>query len=63
MRSAAEAADLLYTFAAQARGEMEKPQVMPGPTGEQNELSLHPRGVFVCVASAGSDGTAHLSAK
>ena len=35
-----------------------EPQVMPGPTGEQNEFSLHPRGVFVCVASPGATRSA-----
>src|ERR1700739_3740949 len=26
------------------------PEVMPGPTGERNTLSLHGRGVFVCIS-------------
>jgi RHH-type proline utilization regulon transcriptional repressor/proline dehydrogenase/delta 1-pyrroline-5-carboxylate dehydrogenase len=29
---------------------MASPQLLPGPTGESNELSLHGRGVFVCIS-------------
>ena len=56
----AEAAEFLYSFAEQARREMGAPEVMPGPTGEQDELSLHPRGVFVCVAPPGATRSASL---
>ena len=56
----AEAAAFLYCFAEQARLEMAEPEVMPGPTGEQDELSLHPRGVFVCVAPPGATRGASL---
>jgi RHH-type proline utilization regulon transcriptional repressor/proline dehydrogenase/delta 1-pyrroline-5-carboxylate dehydrogenase len=56
----AEAAEFLYSFAGQARLEMAEPEVMPGPTGERDELSLHPRGVFVCVTSPGATRSASL---
>ena len=29
---------------------MAKPQILPGPTGERNELSLHPRGPVLCLS-------------
>jgi RHH-type transcriptional regulator, proline utilization regulon repressor / proline dehydrogenase / delta 1-pyrroline-5-carboxylate dehydrogenase len=45
-----EAVDFLRYYAAMARSEFENPTVMPGPTGERNELSLHGRGVFACIA-------------
>jgi len=45
-----EAADLLRYYAAQAREKFEHPIALPGPTGESNELSLHGRGPFFCVA-------------
>ncbi|MFT4852772.1 MAG: RHH-type proline utilization regulon transcriptional repressor/proline dehydrogenase [Cyclobacteriaceae bacterium] len=45
-----EAVDFSRYYAAQARNSFEDPQVMPGPTGESNELSLHGRGVFVCIS-------------
>src|SRR6185312_13010814 len=26
------------------------PQLLPGPTGEMNQLSLHPRGIIACIS-------------
>ncbi len=45
-----EAVDFLRYYAERARADFEKPVAMPGPTGERNELSLHGRGVFACIA-------------
>ncbi|RPH94803.1 MAG: bifunctional proline dehydrogenase/L-glutamate gamma-semialdehyde dehydrogenase PutA [Lysobacterales bacterium] len=45
-----EAVDFLRYYALQARKHFDAPMVMPGPTGESNELSLHGRGVFVCIS-------------
>jgi RHH-type proline utilization regulon transcriptional repressor/proline dehydrogenase/delta 1-pyrroline-5-carboxylate dehydrogenase len=45
-----EAADFCRYYAGCARNLMASPQPLPGPTGESNELSLHGRGVFVCIS-------------
>ncbi|MBS0556219.1 MAG: bifunctional proline dehydrogenase/L-glutamate gamma-semialdehyde dehydrogenase PutA [Proteobacteria bacterium] len=45
-----EAADMCRYYAAMARKLMGKPDALTGPTGESNELSLHGRGVFVCIS-------------
>ena len=45
-----EAVDFLRYYAARARAEFRGPVQLPGPTGEQNELSLHGRGVFACIS-------------
>ena len=45
-----EAVDFCRYYAAQARTDFAAPKVLPGPTGERNELSLHGRGVFVCIS-------------
>ncbi|BDM65577.1 bifunctional protein PutA [Shewanella sp. NFH-SH190041] len=45
-----EAVDFCRYYANHATSLMARPQVMPGPTGERNELSLHGRGVFVCIS-------------
>jgi RHH-type proline utilization regulon transcriptional repressor/proline dehydrogenase/delta 1-pyrroline-5-carboxylate dehydrogenase len=45
-----EAVDFCRYYAARGRELFAAPQVMPGPTGERNTLSLHSRGVFVCVS-------------
>ena len=45
-----EAVDFLRFYAQQARAEFEAPVVLPGPTGERNEMSLHGRGVLDCIA-------------
>jgi RHH-type proline utilization regulon transcriptional repressor/proline dehydrogenase/delta 1-pyrroline-5-carboxylate dehydrogenase len=44
-----EAIDYCRYYAAQARKTL-VPQMMPGPTGESNELRYRGRGVFVCIA-------------
>jgi RHH-type proline utilization regulon transcriptional repressor/proline dehydrogenase/delta 1-pyrroline-5-carboxylate dehydrogenase len=38
-------------YADQARQKCQAALVLPGPTGETNELSLHGRGVFFCAVS------------
>ena len=45
-----EAVDFLRYYAVQARSEFEGAVVLPGPTGERNEISLHGRGVFACIS-------------
>ncbi|MFL6575800.1 MAG: bifunctional proline dehydrogenase/L-glutamate gamma-semialdehyde dehydrogenase PutA, partial [Povalibacter sp.] len=45
-----EAVDFLRYYAVRARAEFDTPLVLPGPTGESNELMLHGRGVFVCIS-------------
>lgn len=45
-----EAADFCRYYAARAREQFGQPQILVGPTGEHNELSLHGRGVFVCIS-------------
>jgi RHH-type proline utilization regulon transcriptional repressor/proline dehydrogenase/delta 1-pyrroline-5-carboxylate dehydrogenase len=45
-----EAADMCRYYAAMARKLMGNPEALPGPTGESNQLSLHGRGVFVCIS-------------
>ena len=45
-----EAVDLLRYYALQAREKFEGAIRLPGPTGESNDLSLHGRGAFFCVA-------------
>ena len=45
-----EAVDFLRYYAAQARAEFSRAIRLPGPTGESNELTLHGRGVFACIA-------------
>jgi RHH-type proline utilization regulon transcriptional repressor/proline dehydrogenase/delta 1-pyrroline-5-carboxylate dehydrogenase len=44
-----EAIDYCRHYALQARTTL-VPQIMPGPTGETNELRYRGRGVFVCIA-------------
>ena len=44
-----EAVDFCRYYADQAELRLNK-QVLPGPTGESNELHLHGRGVFVCIS-------------
>ena len=54
--SAAEELDLaiaeMTAYANVGREAFAGPLVLPGPTGERNELSLHPRGVFACLGSS-----------
>ena len=44
-----EAVDFCRYYAAAARDLM-RPQALPGPAGESNELRLAGRGVFVCIS-------------
>ncbi|MCB1651540.1 MAG: bifunctional proline dehydrogenase/L-glutamate gamma-semialdehyde dehydrogenase PutA [Alphaproteobacteria bacterium] len=46
-----EAVDFCRYYAAQGRGLFaDAGQVMPGPVGERNVLTLHGRGSFVCIS-------------
>ncbi len=45
-----EAVDFLRYYAARARDEFEGAIKLPGPTGEDNELTLHGKGVFACIS-------------
>ena len=45
-----EAVDFLRYYAVRARMEFAQPEVLPGPTGEIDEISLHGRGVFLCIS-------------
>ena len=45
-----EAVDFLRYYADQAEEKFSKPQILPGPTGERNELHMIGRGTFVCIA-------------
>ncbi len=45
-----EAIDFCRYYADQARKNFSTAVQLPGPTGESNHLSLHGRGVFVCIS-------------
>ena len=45
-----EAVDFLRYYAVEARAGFSAVRSLPGPTGEQNEISLHGRGVFACIS-------------
>ncbi len=45
-----EAVDFLRFYASEARRQFTKPLALPGPTGEQNELRLHGRGVIAAIS-------------
>ena len=45
-----EAVDFLRYYAMQARSRFASAILLPGPTGEENELTLHGRGVFACIS-------------
>ncbi|HKQ95411.1 MAG TPA: bifunctional proline dehydrogenase/L-glutamate gamma-semialdehyde dehydrogenase PutA, partial [Aestuariivirgaceae bacterium] len=45
-----EAVDFLRYYGSRAREEFAGPSVLPGPTGERNEISLNGRGVFACIS-------------
>ncbi len=45
-----EAVDFLRYYAARAEAEFSAAVPLPGPTGEQNSLSMHGRGVFACIS-------------
>ncbi|MGI9249720.1 MAG: bifunctional proline dehydrogenase/L-glutamate gamma-semialdehyde dehydrogenase PutA [Pseudohongiellaceae bacterium] len=49
MSEVCEAVEFCRYYAQQARQQCAV-QSLPGPTGEVNELSLHGRGVFVCIS-------------
>jgi RHH-type proline utilization regulon transcriptional repressor/proline dehydrogenase/delta 1-pyrroline-5-carboxylate dehydrogenase len=45
-----EAVDFLRFYASEARRQFTRPMPLPGPTGEQNELRLHGRGVIAAIS-------------
>ena len=45
-----EAADFCRYYALLARRNFARPQILKGPVGEENSLSRHGRGVFVCIS-------------
>ena len=45
-----EAVDYCRYYAEQANKHLAQPTLLPGPTGEQNELQLVGRGVIVCIS-------------
>lgn len=45
-----EAIDFCRYYGQQASKNFGEPLRMPGPTGETNHLSLHGRGIFVCIS-------------
>ena len=45
-----EAIDFCRYYALQAKTDMNVPMQLPGPSGEDNSLSLVGRGVFVCIS-------------
>jgi len=45
-----EAIDFLRYYATRCRADFSTPERLPGPTGETNDLSLHGRGIFVCIS-------------
>ena len=45
-----EAIDFLRYYSVQARLHFAAPMVLPGPTGEHNQLSMHGKGVFACIS-------------
>jgi RHH-type transcriptional regulator, proline utilization regulon repressor / proline dehydrogenase / delta 1-pyrroline-5-carboxylate dehydrogenase len=49
-RDLREAVDHLRYAAAEARRQFAGPHLLKGPTGEENALSLHGRGVFACIS-------------
>jgi RHH-type proline utilization regulon transcriptional repressor/proline dehydrogenase/delta 1-pyrroline-5-carboxylate dehydrogenase len=45
-----EAVDFLRYYAQGARRQFAAPTILPGPTGEENTLALHGRGVFATIS-------------
>jgi len=45
-----EAVDFCRYYGHRARHDFAYPETLPGPTGEENLLSLHGRGVFACIS-------------
>ena len=60
---AMRAAAYLRAFAANVDASFTEPLSLPGPTGEKNELSLHPRGLVACLATSGPGSIAALIAE
>ncbi|MDZ3837448.1 MAG: bifunctional proline dehydrogenase/L-glutamate gamma-semialdehyde dehydrogenase PutA [Rhodospirillales bacterium] len=58
-----QAARHLRFYAAQLRAEYADPVALPGPTGERNELSVHPRGMIACLSAAEEEGMAAFAAQ
>jgi RHH-type proline utilization regulon transcriptional repressor/proline dehydrogenase/delta 1-pyrroline-5-carboxylate dehydrogenase len=45
-----EAVDFCRYYATRARHDFGAPSVLPGPTGERDEIELRGRGVFLCIS-------------
>ena len=45
-----EAVDFCRYYASEALQGLAEPHTLPGPTGESNRLSVHGRGVFICIS-------------
>lgn len=45
-----EAVDFCRYYANDAVNMMSDAVILPGPTGEHNQISMHPKGVFVCIS-------------
>lgn len=45
-----EAVDFIHHYTAEGVSAFETPTTLPGPVGEQNELTWHPRGVCLCIS-------------
>lgn len=45
-----EAVDFLRYYAARGSLDFDQPVELQGPTGEKNTLSLHGKGIFVCIS-------------
>lgn len=45
-----EAADFCRYYASLAERQFGRPETLKGPVGESNQMSLHGRGVFVCIS-------------
>jgi RHH-type proline utilization regulon transcriptional repressor/proline dehydrogenase/delta 1-pyrroline-5-carboxylate dehydrogenase len=53
-RIGAQALTKALTAVAPAAPQQSVPVDLPGPTGESNRLTLHPRGAFVCLSEPGA---------
>ena len=54
----AEAVQQALRAVAPGRASVLSPQLMPGPTGELNRLSTHPRGLVLCLGPTAEDAMA-----
>lgn len=45
-----EAVDFCRYYATRAEEDFAEPTVLPGPTGERNQIALHGRGAFACIS-------------